>query len=79
MVDNGRLTPTQRMVISQRGLSLKQRRLVSREISKEFRRQRVKPIIQRKARGQIIAIGFSKARKVDPTIPELEENNPMDK
>ena len=53
-------------------LTLSQRKLVSQEIRKEFKRQKMKPKGLRRSRKQIIAIGFSKARKINPRIPEQD-------
>ncbi len=59
-VTDGRLSPRQRL-------------LVGREIRRETLRQREKPIGQRRPRQQVVAIGFSKARTKDPSIPTTEE------
>ncbi len=58
-------------------LTARQQKIVSSEIRREFRRQRAKPIFLRKPREQIIAIGFTKAREIDPDIPEEEIKNPV--
>lgn len=58
-------------------LSLRQRRLVSGEIAREFRAWRRKKGEPSEAdRQQIIAIGFAKARRRMPSIPNSPQENP---
>ena len=61
-------------------LSPRQQIIISREIRKEQLRQKAKPGFLRRPYKQVVAIGFSKARKIDPAIPEPDEtelNNPV--
>lgn len=59
-----------KLAINSPELSLRQRKLVSSEIGKEFRRwRRSKGEPSEEERRQIVAIGFSKARQKMPSIP----------
>jgi hypothetical protein len=59
-------------------LTLRQRRLVSSEVAREFRAWRRKKGEPTEAeRQQIIAIGFAKARRKMPSIPASPQENPV--
>lgn len=56
-------------------LTERQKKLVAREIKKEILKNNRKPFRNRMSRRQAVAIGFGKARRIDPDIPK--EENPV--